>query len=260
MSFEKDIGFIFDIDGVVVDSPHEEAWRQTAKKWGVVRFTSEDYLRTAAGRPRAEGAKQIFEQFGLYERLSLEKALERKAALERFCAEKQQLIEEYIKRGKFEVYESTIRLMLEAKADGVRLAAASSSKNAQAMLKRIDLYSLAESRGWSYSFVKEEDRLVDLFDVDVCGRTFKYGKPHPEIFLTAASELGIAPKSCVAFEDAISGVQAAKYGGMFCVGIVRIGKPEDLRDAGADVVVGDLEEVSYRALKEEVIEAVLNEA
>jgi len=260
VSFEKEIAFIFDIDGVVVDSPHEEAWRQTAKKWGIKRFTSEDYLRTAAGRPRAEGAEQIFRQFGLYERLGLEQALERKAALEQFCAEKQRLIEAYIRRREFEVYESTIRLMLEAKADGVRLAAASSSKNARAMLERIELYSLVASRGWSYSFVKEGDRLVDLFDVDVCGWTFKHGKPHPEIFLTAASELGIEPGSCVVFEDAISGVRAAKHGGMCCVGIVRIGTPEDLRNAGADVVVGDLDEVSYRALKEEVIRAVLDEA
>ena len=258
MSFEKDIGFIFDIDGVVVDSPHEEAWRQTAKNWGIEPFTSEDYLRTAAGRPRAEGAAEIFKYFGLYERLALETASERKAALERFCVEKQQLIEQYIRRGKFEVYESTIRLMLEAKADGVRLAAASSSKNARAMLERIELYGLVESRGWSYASVKEGDRLYDLFDVDVCGRTFKHGKPHPEIFLTAASEWGIAPEFCVVFEDAISGVQGAKHGGMFCVGIVRIGTPEDLRDAGADVVVGDLDEVSYRALKEKVLAAVSN--
>jgi beta-phosphoglucomutase-like phosphatase (HAD superfamily) len=250
LGFEKDIGFIFDIDGVVVNSPHEEAWRQTAKKWGIKRFTSEDYLRTAAGRPRDEGAEQIFEHFGLYERLGLEQASEREAALERFCAEKQQLIEDYIKREKFEVYESTIRLMLEAKADGVRLAAASSSKNARPMLKRIDLYGLVTSRGWPYAFVKEGDRLYDLFDVDVCGRTFKHGKPHPEIFLTAASVLCIDPSSCVVFEDAISGVRAAKRGRMFCVGIVRIGTPEDLRNAGADVVVEDLDEVSYRALTE----------
>ena len=153
--------------------------------------------------------------------------------------------------------------MSRGKADKVRLVAASSSKNARAMLKRIDLCGLVASRGWPYAFIEEGDRLYDLFDVDVCGRTFKYGKPHPEIFLTAASELGVPPKSCVVFEDAISGVQAVKRGGMFCRdvlrGVVRIGTSEDLRDAGADVVVGDLDEVSYRALKERVIGVASNE-
>lgn len=252
-----EIGFIFDIDGVVVDSPHEKAWRETARRWGIERFTSEDYLTTAAGRPRAEGAEEIFRRFHVYERLGLREERERSEALRRFCDEKQALIKQYVLRGNFRVYDSTVRFMLDAKADGVRLAAASSSKNARPMLERIDLYALVQSQAWSYPFVHKGYRLYDLFDVDVCGRSFEHGKPHPEIFLTAASELGLAPSACVVFEDAISGVQAAKRGGMFCVGIVRIGALDDLRNVGADRVVYDFEELSYASLKEHLVEGNL---
>jgi beta-phosphoglucomutase-like phosphatase (HAD superfamily) len=120
------------------------------------------------------------------------------------------------------------------------------------MLERIDLYALVQSHKWSYPFGHKGTCLYDLFDVDVCGRTFAQGKPHPEIFLTAASELGLPTCTCVVFEDAISGVQAAKRAEMLCVGIVRIGTPEALTEAGADLVVHDLCQLPYDALRQQL--------
>jgi len=51
------------------------------------------------------------------------------------------------------------------------------------------------------------------------GHQVKHGKPHPEIFLTAAQKLGIPPKDCLAFEDSLSGVTAAKAAGMQVIGV-----------------------------------------
>ena len=47
----------------------------------------------------------------------------------------------------------------------------------------------------------------------------KHGKPHPEMFLTAAGELGVRPERAVVLEDAVAGVQAAKAGEMGAIGM-----------------------------------------
>lgn len=57
-------------------------------------------------------------------------------------------------------------------------------------------------------------KVTDYFDALVCGDDVKNGKPHPEVFLTAASRLGVAPEDCVAFEDSINGIKSAYAAGM----------------------------------------------
>ncbi len=57
----------------------------------------------------------------------------------------------------------------------------------------------------------------DYFDALVCGEEVKNGKPHPEVFLTAAKKLGLSPESCAAFEDSISGIKSAHAAGMITV-------------------------------------------
>ena len=57
-------------------------------------------------------------------------------------------------------------------------------------------------------------KVLDYFDVLVCGGDVKNGKPHPEVFLTAAERLGLSPQSCVAFEDSINGIKSAYAAGM----------------------------------------------
>jgi HAD superfamily hydrolase (TIGR01509 family) len=88
-----------------------------------------------------------------------------------------------------------------------------------------------------------------MFDVRVDGMEVEYhglpGKPAPDMFLEAAKRLGVDPRRAVVFEDAISGVIAGRRGGFgLVVGVDRTGHPEDLRENGADLVVGDLGELS----------------
>ena len=108
------------------------------------------------------------------------------------------------------------------KKKGIKLAAASSSKNAVLILKKIGLY--------------------DMFNVNVSGADFKKGKPDPEIFLTAAARLKVEPAESIVFEDAQSGVEAAAAGGFKCVGINRHDNAAAL--AKADRIVNDLSEIS----------------
>jgi beta-phosphoglucomutase len=84
------------------------------------------------------------------------------------------------------------------------------------------------------------------FAAVVTGDDVRHGKPHPEVFLTAAEKLSVNPARCVVFEDAVAGVEAAKAGGMRCVAVTFVGHhpAEKLRAAGADVIVASLEELT----------------
>ncbi|MEO6989449.1 MAG: HAD-IA family hydrolase, partial [Aquihabitans sp.] len=91
--------------------------------------------------------------------------------------------------------------------------------------------------------------LLDTFDVLVDGVKARdlglAGKPDPALFLEAASRLDVAPGRTAVVEDARSGVAAGRAGGFVAViGVDRTGSPDQLWDAGADVVVDDLDELS----------------
>lgn len=67
------------------------------------------------------------------------------------------------------------------------------------------------------------------------------GKPHPDIFLAAARALEVDPARCVAFEDAVNGVRAARAAGMQVAALLTTAAPADLREAGARWLLRDFE-------------------
>lgn len=235
--------FIFDVDGVLVDSPHERAWGDTLRdlmfnEWSELievtgyspeKYTSEVYQSIVAGRPRTEGAAALLAYFRIPD------PDQKRAKL--LCERKQDMIVRLIDEGAFRAYDDAIRLLLQAKTAGASLAAASSSKNANKLMAKVDLSAYS-------NFVSPGTTLLDVFDVNVCGQEFQHGKPHPEIFLTAAKTLHVPPERCVVVEDAPSGVLAAKAGGMKCIGIARVNDEELLSSAGADWVVTSLDRIN----------------
>jgi beta-phosphoglucomutase len=94
-------------------------------------------------------------------------------------------------------------LLVNAKAQGIKLGVGSSSKNANFILGLLGI--------------------ADFFDVVVDGNGVSDPKPHPEVFLNGAKALGLSPEECIVFEDAASGIQAAKAGGFLDIGV---GNPE----------------------------------
>jgi beta-phosphoglucomutase-like phosphatase (HAD superfamily) len=113
---------------------------------------------------------------------------------------------------------------------------------------RTRLDEFVKEEGLSYDFVTPGYTLLDILDANVSGRDFEQGKPHPEIFLTAAEELGLPPGECFVVEDAANGVQAAKAGNMAALGLARAEDEELLATANADLVVTTLDDVSVDAL------------
>ena len=250
-------GAIFDVDGVLVDSPHEKAWREALRElmeseWSDIRdrttwspdaFTPRVYEEHLSGKPRMAGARAAFEYFHIPDDEDEHRLLE-------YAQRKQSMVVELIEAGDFTAYPDALRFIIAVKDAGLRVAAASSSKNANLFLRQIRLDSFAAEQGISSNTLRPGLTLLDYFDANVSGRDFAHGKPDPEMFLTAADELGVKPDHAIVMEDAAAGVQAAKAGRMGAIGIARKDDAELLAAAGADIVVHTLDEVDMAALAE----------
>lgn len=227
-------GAIFDVDGVLVASPHEAAWRDALSGYAdPLRFTTEFYQAYVAGKPRQDGALSTLERLGVPD--AAQRASE-------YATKKQALIERLIAQGKFNAFPDAVRLAVGLRDLGLKLALASSSKNVGAMLRRLS--------------VPGGGTLLSIFDADLSGHDVPRGKPDPAIFLLAAETLNIPPAECLVVEDAPSGIQAARAGGMAALGIARLGDEPLLQAADADLVVTSLDHVDLAAVADGVLRAL----
>ena len=195
-------GFLFDLDGVIVDTAvfHFQAWRRCAQKLGG-DFT-EAQNEELKGVSRVDSLKKIIEWTG---------ASVTADEFEALMVEKNEWYLELVQElSAADGLPGTVAFLEQAHAQGIKIALGSASKNAPMILDKMGL--------------------TPLFDAIIDGNNVINGKPHPEVFLKGAAALGLNPEECVVFEDSIAGVQAAKTGGMSCVGI---GTPETLE--GSDV-------------------------
>jgi beta-phosphoglucomutase len=247
-------GAIFDVDGVLVDSPHEKAWRESLRElmegeWNDIRdrttwspgaFTPKVYQEEMSGKPRMSGARAALEYFHVPD--------DDGARLAEYAQRKQEMVVRLIEAGDFTAYPDALRFIIAVKHAGIRVAAASSSRNAKLFLRKIRLDTFAQEQGITSASLRPGLTLLDFFDADVSGRDFAHGKPDPEMFLTAARELGVAPEHAMVMEDAAAGVEAAKAGDMAAIGIARADDADLLAEAGADIVVTTLDEVDLTAM------------
>jgi len=217
---------IFDVDGVLVASPHERAWREALKGYAdPSRFTTEFYQAHVAGKRRLDGALAALEGLGVPHAANYAGT---------YAERKQAIIDDLIESGSFNAFPDAVRFAAGLSAAGLKLALASSSRNADAMLQRL---SLPDGRN-----------LLSIFDADMSGRQVPRGKPDPALFLLAADAVNMPPMECVVVEDAPAGVKAAHAGGMASVGIARLHDEALLEEAGADLVVDSLDQVDIAAL------------
>lgn len=199
-------------------------------------LTTPVYQEFVAGKPRLSGARAALDYFGVPE-------AERRA--KEYAERKQQRLVELIEAGRFSVFQDALRFVLALRRRHLRLAAASSSENANGMMERIRLEAVAPGASGNNL---PGLTLLQVFDANVCGRPVARGKPHPELFLLAAHELGLSPDECLVVEDALSGIRAARAGGMRALGVARLGDEALLATAGADLVVPTLDAVSVDGL------------
>ncbi|MDP5220231.1 beta-phosphoglucomutase family hydrolase [Ruegeria sp. 2205SS24-7] len=209
-------GLIFDLDGVLVDTvpAHFAAWKRMFEEYGYELGRAE-YRRLVDGRPRFDGARAVMTRHSENEVRSA-------------ADKKNDYYVEMIERGEFRVFDSAVRLVRRCQSEGYGLAAASSSANVRAVL--------------------EKAGLLDAFPVVIGGDDVEKGKPNPDIFLTAANGLGLRVGECIVIEDSSSGVEAAKNGGFYCIGLLHEDHESELR--AADRVISSLAEIDIEQIDE----------
>ena len=209
-------GFIFDLDGVIVDTAkyHFLAWRNLANSLDI-DFTKEQ-------NEQLKGVSRI---------TSLEKILNwgnkivSADEFEKLLVQKNEEYLEYIsKMDESEILPDTEKVLDFLTQNNQGIALGSASKNAVPILEKINLLS--------------------KFECIVDGNSVIKGKPNPEVFLKAADGLHVPATQCIVFEDSIAGIQAANAADMISIGI---GEQTVLHEA--DYVFKDLTELSIEFLK-----------
>ncbi|MGE0480281.1 MAG: beta-phosphoglucomutase [Phycisphaerae bacterium] len=208
---------IFDLDGVLTDTAelHYQSWQQTADRLGLpFHRAANEALR---GLGRAESLRRLlgahWDDFSPAQRQSL---MDEKNA-------------DYLRRvdemSPADLFPGARELLEALRSRGVRVAIASGSRNADAVVERLGIRA--------------------LLDVLVDGNHAERSKPDPQVFQLAAERLGVPPSDCVVVEDAASGVAAARAAAMRVVGI---GPAE--RVGAADLVVPSVGALRVDALLE----------
>ena len=239
---------IFDLDGVITKTAevHAMAWKKmfdeflkeraknTGEEFIEFGYTS-DYLPYVDGKPRCNGVKD----FLLSRNIDLEFGSQDDGIeLETVCGlgnRKNKTFNEVLNSDGVDVFESTITLIHQLKKEGIRVGVASSSKNCRTVLKAVNLMDIVET-------------IVDGTDSLKLGLN---GKPEPDIFTTAADNLGVSYDRAVVVEDASSGVAAGKAGNFgFVLGLARENNTNELYKHGADIVVDDIEAIKLEGIQQ----------
>jgi len=187
----KKAGFIFDLDGVIVDTAkyHYLAWKNLANELGI-EFTEEDN----------EKFKGVSRKRCLELLLEMGNITASKEQFDRWLEEKNEDYLKYIsKMDKKEILPDVTKVLDYIKDKGIPMALGSASKNAVSILEKV--------------------ALMPYFDAIVDGTQVTKAKPDPEVFLIAAKKIGAKPENCVVFEDALAGIEAANIAGMESIGI-----------------------------------------
>lgn len=204
-------GFLFDLDGVIVDTAkfHFKAWHRLAQDLGIDFSEAEN--EQLKGVSRKESLEKILE----WGQISLSPE-----EFDRRMAQKNDWYLEFVNEmGKEEALPGA-KAFLQASANlKIAIGLGSASKNALLILDQL--------------------AITPMFQTIIDGTKVSKSKPDPEVFLKGAEELGIAPESLVVFEDSLAGIEAARRGGFRTVGI---GSPDILSDA--EIVISGLDQMS----------------
>jgi len=206
---------IFDLDGVLVstDNFHYQGWKRLADEEGI--YFDETINHRLRGVSRMESLEILLERSNRTytpkekEALAVRKNLYYRDLLQSITPA--------------DVLPGALELCRGLRERGIKLAIGSSSRNSPLILEKTDM--------------------TKWFDATADGNDIQRSKPDPQVFLLAASRLGIAPENGLVVEDAPSGVQGAVSGGFRCLAV---GAAQD--DPKADWRFPSLAEVSAESL------------
>jgi beta-phosphoglucomutase family hydrolase len=232
---------LFDLDGVLTRtaSVHAAAWKQMfdgfLREWSARTDqpfgpfdAGRDYDNYVDGRPRLEGTRGFLQSRGIDLPEGSPDDPPGELTVNGLSNQKNELVLRLLREGGVEVYEGSVRYVQAVRDAGLGTAVVSSSANTAEVL---------DAAGISYLFDARIDGIV-------AAERHLPGKPAPDTFLAGAAALGVGPDGAAVYEDALAGVEAGRAGGFaLVVGVDRVGQADELRQHGADVVVGDLSEL-----------------
>ncbi|NAS31356.1 beta-phosphoglucomutase [Flavobacteriaceae bacterium R38] len=187
----KKWGFIFDLDGVIVDTArfHFLAWKKTAYELGHELTQAQN--EKLKGVSRVDSLKKILEWAGI--EISEER-------FNTFLEEKNKDYLEYVnKMTSDDILPGVFDFISKIRKQKYPVALGSASKNAPRILEKVGL--------------------MQMFDTIVDGNSVTKAKPDPEVFLVGAENLGVDPENCIVFEDSEAGIEAANKAGMTSIGL-----------------------------------------
>lgn len=197
-------GLLFDLDGVLADTAkyHFLAWREIAGELGI-EFTIKDNERL-----KGVSRERSFEIV-----LEVGNKTMAKEEQKKYCERKNKRYLSYIQKMEADEILPGVREFLEdARKKGYLISLGSASKNSALILDRLNI--------------------THYFDAVIDGTKVTKAKPDPEVFVKGSEALGLPCNSCIVFEDAEAGIEAAHRGGMKAIGV---GTKENLPEA--DVVI-----------------------
>ncbi len=211
---------IFDMDGVLIDT--EPLWREAKKTvFGSVGINvTDDLLRQTMGIRIDEIVDSLYKQYPW-------KGPSKKQVIDQMSNQVLQLIK---KEGKAKL--GVTEALDSIKKNNLRLALAS-----VVTLEMINT-------------VLEKLEIKQYFEVIRSAEFEEYGKPHPAVYINTAKELNVMPQFCVAVEDSINGIIAAKAAKMKCIAVPPEETIGDKRLGIADVVISSLLEVNENTLNQ----------
>lgn len=212
-------GVIFDMDGVLVNNMavHFRAFAAMAERYNLRAEEGADFSHLN-GRGNDDIIVALFPADLVAEK-----------GVQALADEKEALYRE-IYAPEIVPTKGLVRLLGELKEAGLRCAVGSSGPRE------------------NVEFVLRECHIEPYFDVRISGDMVTRCKPDPEIFLTAARRLGLEPNECLVFEDAISGVRAAKAAGMRVIALTTTHTREQLLAEGAEIVAEDFTTISIEQI------------
>jgi len=197
---------LWDMDGTLIDSEefHWISWRDTMAKEGIA-ITHEQFLASFGQRndsiiPRWLGAASTPER------------------IERIADAKEELYRDLIRKNGISPLPGVATWVHRLHQQGWLQAVASSAPRA------------------NIAVVLEALAAAHVFQAIVSAEDVRKGKPDPDVYLTAASRVGVSPDKCIVVEDAIAGIEGARCAGMRSIGVSHNGQ-----DLSADLVVKSLD-------------------
>ena len=183
--------FIFDLDGVIVDTAkyHYLAWQKIAHQLGI-EFTPE-HNEELKGVSRVRSLDLIL-ALG-----NMEASQEDK---NKWLVQKNEDYLSYlVNMDESEILPGVLPVLIYLKENNQKIVLGSASKNAKPIL--------------------EKAKIIDYFDAIVDGNDVSNAKPDPEVFIQGAKKVNFSNEQCIVFEDSVAGIQAANIAGMTSVGI-----------------------------------------